>query len=169
VRISISRKTVTVLLVIITLFYIWNSFSIISLQFHRFTAQRSVALTHGDTVLNISMEIWNNRSVVKKMNRKEISISGKMFDVEKITYERNNIKLIGHFDNEEDELINFIASKNSNPENFMGNFGFLYFQEITPYQVAYKMQHFEGKPKFYVYEPSLLKLSLYVEPNPPKV
>lgn len=93
---------------------------------------------HATCELYFTIEEWKN---IKHIEKDEFDINGNMFDAKSISFQQNKIKLVGHFDKQEDEIKNNhkdIESKKSGIKQ-VSFFSFLFYEKKLAFDF-YKMQ-----------------------------
>lgn len=110
---------------------------------------------------------YSEYNKLKFIEEKEILLEGKMFDIESVDFNENEVILHGHFDSKEDALLAKAKQKDSEKqENKSSKFPILFFENITTSCSTVQIPN--EKNKFIISSVNPLCLALTFEPPPPK-
>ncbi len=116
--------------------------------------------------ISLTLKEW---SMVRKVNKDEILLNGKMFDVKSITYKQNNVLVYGHFDSKEDQLLSKSRDANSKKNELQKTvkISILYCDELLDYSVKPIYYIVDSKKQFLQSE--FINISLPIEIPPPEL
>ena len=155
--------------VLLILFSIIQSIGLIynyNIELHRHNEHSNENLSaKKNQFISLTFKEW---SLVRKVNKDEILLNGKMFDVKSITYKQNNVLVYGHFDSKEDQLLSKSRDANSKKNELQKTvkISILYCDELLDYSVKPIYYIVDSKKQFLQSE--LININLPIEIPPPE-
>lgn len=137
-----------------------------AIRIHQYQVQLKLKNEMAETSLHFTINEWNN---LERINKHEILIQHKLFDIKSIQKNDNGIIITGHFDIKEDQLqktANQLDKKSELNKHSLPFFSFLFFELITEFNF-YQQVNKEGS--FPITNSSLCSSLLRIESPPPKV
>ena len=155
--------------VLLILFSIIQSIGLIynyNIELHRHNQHSNVNFSaKKNQFITLTLKEW---SMVRKVNKDEILLNGKMFDVKAISYKHDNVLVYGHFDSKEDQLLSKSREADSKKNELQKTvkISILYCDEILDYSVKPIYYILDSKKQFLQSE--FINISLPIEIPPPE-